>query len=142
VALRVRHLNLLRGRREVGESATEVDGRLVWGPTKTYARRTVHLLRFLCDQLAAYLAERPHGPDDLVLTAPQGGPLREQKFVAGTFKPAAARAGLPRRLRFHFPDELQQLADRLQDAYADAVTDPARTEATGTMLRERKEAGR
>jgi integrase-like protein len=31
VALRVRHLNLLRGRCEVGESATEVDGRLVWG---------------------------------------------------------------------------------------------------------------
>jgi integrase len=61
VALRVRHLNLLRGRCEVGESATEVDGRLVWGPTKTYARRAVHLPRFLCDQLAAYLAERPHG---------------------------------------------------------------------------------
>ena len=181
VALRVRHLNLLRGRCEVGESATEVDGRLVWGPTKTYARRTVHLPRFLCDQLAAYLAERPHGPDELVFTAPQGGPVREQKFVAGIFKPAAARAGLPYRLRFHdlrhtcaslpiaqgasvkavqaqlghasatvtldryghlFPDELQQLADRLQDAYADAITDPARTEPAATMLRERKEAGR
>jgi integrase len=180
VALRVRHLNLLRGRCEVGESATEVDGRLVWGPTKTYARRTVHLPRFLCDQLAAYLAERPHGPDDLVFTAPQGGPLREQKFVAGIFKPAAARAGLPHRLRFHdlrhtcaslliaqgasikavqaqlghasatvtldryghlFPDELQQLADRLQDAYAEASTDPARTEAAEAMLRQRKEAG-
>jgi integrase len=88
-------LNLLRGRCEVGESATEVDGRLVWGPTKTYARRTVPLPRFLCDQLAAYLAVRPHGPDDLVFTAPQGGPLREQKFVAGVFKPAAARVGLP-----------------------------------------------
>jgi Phage integrase family len=180
VALRIRHLNLLRGRCEVGESATEVDGRLVWGPTKTYARRTVHLPRFLCDQLAAYLAERPHGPDDLVFTAAQGGPLREQKFVAGIFKPAAAQAGLPHRLRFHdlrhtcaslliaqgasvkavqaqlghasatvtldryghlFPDELQRLADRLQDAYADAVTDPARTKAGETMLRERKGAG-
>jgi Phage integrase family len=83
VALRVRHLNLLRGRCEVGESATEVDGRLVWGPTKTYARRTVPLPRFLCEQLAVYLAARPHGLDDLVFTAPQGGPLREQKFVAG-----------------------------------------------------------
>jgi integrase len=181
VALRVRHLNLLRGRCEVGESATEVDGRLVWGPTKTYARRTVHLPRFLCEQLAAYLAERPHGPDDLVFTAPQVGPLREQKFVANIFKPAAARAGLPHRLRFHdlrhtcaslliaqgasvkavqaqlghasatvtldryghlFPDELQQLADRLQDAYAEAITDPARTKPAETMLRQRKEAGR
>jgi integrase len=180
VALRVRHLNLLRGRCEVGESATEVDGRLVWGPTKTYARRTVPLPRFLCEQLAAYLAGRPHGPDDLVFTAPQGGPLREQKFVAGIFKPAAARAGLPHQLRFHdlrhtcaslliaqgasvkavqaqlghasatvtldryghlFPDELQRLADRLQDAYVGAVADPARTEAAETMLRESKGAG-
>jgi hypothetical protein len=30
-----------------------------------------------------------------------------------------------------FPDELQQLADRLQDAYARAVTDPAPTEGSG-----------
>jgi integrase len=180
VALRVRHLNLLRGRCEVGESATEVDGRLVWGPTKTYARRTVPLPRFLSDQLAAYLAGRPHGPDDLVFTAPQGGPLREQKFVAGIFKPAAARAGFPHRLRFHdlrhtcaslliaqgasvkavqaqlghasatvtldrcghlFPDELQRLADRLQDAYADAVADPARTKGAETMLGASKGAG-
>ena len=180
VALRVRHLNLLRGRCEVGESATEVDGRLVWGPTKTYARRTVPLPRFLCDQLAAYLAGRPHGPDALVFTAPQGGPLREQKFVAGIFKPAVARVGLPHRLRFHdlrhtcaslliaqgasvkavqaqlghasatvtldryghlFPDELQRLADRLQDAYTDAITDPARTEPSEAAPLERKEAG-
>ena len=41
-----------------------------------------------------------------------------------------------------FPDELQRLADRLQDAYADAVTDPVRTEGPETMLRERKGAGR
>ena len=72
VALRVRHLNLLRRRCEVGESATEVDGRLVWEPTKTYARRTVPLPGFLCEQLAAYLAERPHGPDDLVFSGPAG----------------------------------------------------------------------
>jgi integrase-like protein len=176
----VRHLNLLRGRCEIGESATEVDGRLVWGSTKTYARRTVPLPRFLCDQFAAYLAERPHSPDDLVFTAPQGRPLREQKFVAGIFKPAAARAGLPHWLRFHdlrhtcaslliaqgasvkavqaqlghasatvtldryghlFPDELQQLADRLQEAYADAVADPGRTETAEAAPLERKEAG-
>lgn len=196
MALRVRHLNLLRGRCEVSESATEVDGRLAWGPTKTYAHRTAHLPRFLCEQLAAYLTERPHGPDDLAFTAPQGGPLREQKFVAGIFKPAAVRAGLfvtrhlqpgtdrevvSSDLRFHdlrhtcaslliaqgasvkavqaqlghasatvtldryghlFPDELQQLVDRLRDAYAQATTDPARTEGSPTMLRDSKEAGR
>jgi hypothetical protein len=41
-----------------------------------------------------------------------------------------------------FPDELQRLADRLQEAYGDAVTDPARTEPSETVPAERKEAGR
>jgi hypothetical protein len=41
-----------------------------------------------------------------------------------------------------FPDELQQLADRLQDAYTDAVTDPARTKPAESMFRQRKGAGR
>jgi integrase len=96
VALRVRHLNLLRGRCEVGESATEVDGRLVWGPPpKTYARRTVSLPRFLCEQLAAFLAERPHGPEDLVSTAPQGGPLREQKSSPGSSSRQPSRRDSP-----------------------------------------------
>jgi integrase len=167
VALRVRHLNLLRGTCEVVDSATDVDGRLVWGTTKTYTRRRVHLPRFLCDQLAAYLADRPHAPDDLVFTAPQGGPLREQKVIERFYKTAAAKVGLP-ELRFHdlrhtcaslliaqgasvkavqaqlghasatitldryghlFPDELSQLARHLDRAYADAITDPDRTEA-------------
>jgi hypothetical protein len=39
------------------------------------------------------------------------------------------------------PTELQRLADRLQDAYADAVADPARTEGAETMLGESKGAG-
>lgn len=38
-ALRVGRLDLLRGTREVVESATEVDNKLVWGVTKTYERR-------------------------------------------------------------------------------------------------------
>jgi hypothetical protein len=45
------------------------------------------------------------------------------------------------RYGYLFPDELQQLADRLQDDYADAVMDPTRTEPNKTMLRQRKEAG-
>jgi hypothetical protein len=66
-ALRVARLDLLRGRCEVAESATEVAG----------------------EQLAAYLVERPHAPGDLVVTMPQGGPLREPKFAERYFKPAA-----------------------------------------------------
>ena len=37
----------------------------------------------------AYLAGRPHGPKDLVFTTPLGGPLRESRWVPGSFKPAA-----------------------------------------------------
>jgi hypothetical protein len=37
-----------------------------------------------------------------------------------------------------FPDELQQLADRLQAAYADAITDPARTEGPRRCLEKAK----
>jgi integrase len=84
-ALRVGRLDLLRGACEVVESATEVANELVWGATKTYERRTV----------------RPHAPDDLVFTMPQGGPLREPKFAGRDLKPAARAAGLPAALRVH-----------------------------------------
>ena len=40
-----------------------------------------------------------------------------------------------------FPDELQRLADRLQEAYGDAITDPARTVPLETAPLESKEAG-
>jgi integrase len=101
VALRVGRLDLLRGTVRVAEAAPEVAGRLEWGGVKTHEARTVRLPRFLCDELGAYLADRPHGRDDLVFTAPLGGPLRESKFVPGYFKPAARAAGLPATLRFY-----------------------------------------
>jgi integrase len=101
VALKTKRLDLLRARCEVVESATEVGSALVWGPTKTNERRTVRLPRFLVELLAAHLAGRPHDPDDLVFTAPLGGPLRERKFLHGQLKPAARRAGLSATLRAH-----------------------------------------
>jgi integrase len=45
-ALRVGRLDLLGRRVEVVEAATEVNGRLAWGPTKTGERRTVPLPAF------------------------------------------------------------------------------------------------
>jgi integrase len=101
VALRVGRLDLLRGTVRVAEAAPEVAGRLEWGGVKTHEARTVRLPRFLCDELGAYLADRAHGPEDLVFTAPLGGPLRQSKFVPGYFKPAAHAAGLPATLRFY-----------------------------------------
>jgi hypothetical protein len=40
-----------------------------------------------------------------------------------------------------FPDELQRLAEQLQEAYTDAGTDSARTEDSETVLDESKEHG-
>jgi integrase len=160
VALKVGRLDLLRGTVRVAEAAPEVAGRLEWGGVKTHEARTVRLPRSLAAEVAAYLADRPHGPEDLVFTAPLGGPLRQSKFVPGYFKPAVRAAGLPATLRFYdlrhtaaslliregasvkavqrqlghatasitldtyghlFPDELDQLAERLEDLRARAL---------------------
>jgi hypothetical protein len=69
------------------------------GGVKTHEARTVRLPRSLAAEVGAYLADRPHGPDDLVFTAPLGGPLRESTFVPGYFKPAARAPGHPAVLR-------------------------------------------
>ena len=52
-ALRVKRIDFLRGRVEVAESVSDVAGRLVVGPTKTYANRHVPLPPLLRDELAA-----------------------------------------------------------------------------------------
>jgi integrase len=100
-ALRVGRLDLLARRVEVVEAATEVNGRLAWGPTKTGERRTVPLPRFLAEQLGAYLDGRPHGPDALVFGMPHGGALRASKWGERYFRPAVRAAGLPTTLRVH-----------------------------------------
>jgi integrase len=180
VALKVYRLDLLRGRCEVVESATEVGSQLEWGTTKTDERRTVRLPRFLCDLLAAHLADQPRDLDALVFTAPMGGPLRERKFLHGQLKPAAVRAGLPGTLRAHdlrhtaasllirqgasvkavqrtlghksavmtldryghlWPDELEDLAERLDQARAAAVAPSTRPIGGPAVVPIRKTAG-
>jgi integrase len=93
VALRVGRLDLLRGAVRVTEAAPEVAGRLEWGGVKTHEARTVRLPGSVAEELGAYLAGRPRGPEDLVFTAPLGGPLRQSRFVPGYFKPAVRAAG-------------------------------------------------
>jgi len=57
---------------------------------------------FLIDELARHISNhRPGtGPDDLVFTGAQGGPLR-RSFEARTFKPALEKACLDPALTFH-----------------------------------------
>lgn len=53
VALRVKHLDLLRGTVRITEAAPEVAGHLKWGGVKTHEARTIHLPPFLRDELRA-----------------------------------------------------------------------------------------
>jgi integrase len=98
--LRLRCLDLLKGRVEVAETLTDVDGTLVSsGTTKTNKVRTVPIPRFIAEQLAPLLAGK--APDDYVFTSPEGGPLRHSNFYRRHFRPAVERAGLPDGVRFH-----------------------------------------
>jgi integrase len=171
----------------LAEAAPEVAGHLEWGGVKTHEARTVRLPRSLAEELGVYLAGRPTGRDELVFTAPRGGPLRESKFVPDRFKPAIAAANqaiaqldhdgrpdpLPEELRLYdlrhtaaslmirqgasvkavqrqlghatasitldtyghlFPDELDALAGRLEDARTDALASLARTQRGPAVL--------
>ena len=100
-ALRIGRLDLERGVVEVAESLSDVAGHLYFGATKTYARRHVELPGFMRDELADFINGRARNPNELVFTAPHGGPLRHGNFYRQRFKPAVALAGLPDALRFH-----------------------------------------
>jgi integrase len=100
-AIRVRRVDPLHGTIHVAESLADVRGHVVFGPTKTYANRSVPVPRVLAQELGEHLATVGRDPDALVFTGPDGGPLRHQNFYRRFFKPAVARSGLPTSLRFH-----------------------------------------
>jgi integrase len=94
-ALRRRRCELSRSRLAVAESVSEVDGRLVFGDTKSPRLRMVTLPPSVCADLAAHLRDNvAPGPDAFVFTAPAGGPLRYGNFMRRVWRPAAERAGL------------------------------------------------
>ncbi|MBW3643300.1 MAG: tyrosine-type recombinase/integrase [Actinobacteria bacterium] len=87
---------------EVAETVSEVTGHgLVYGPPKTYDRRSVPSPRALAEELGAHLRNRPQAPAEFVFTSPGGGPLRHHNFYRRHFKPALTAAGLPEHVRFH-----------------------------------------
>lgn len=100
-ALRIRRLDLVRGSVEVAESLADIRGQMVFGSTKTYARRHVPLPKFLRDEMEEFVRGRRSDLDGLVFTNMGGGPLRHNWFSKARFKPAIAAAGLPSDLRFH-----------------------------------------
>ena len=99
-ALKITRVNLLRSTLDVIESASEVRGRLVAGPTKTGKSRTITLSRSLTEVLGRHIEQYPSS-DGLVFTASEGGAMRHRNFYRRRFKPAVARTGLVEDLRFH-----------------------------------------
>jgi integrase len=91
VALRAGRVDQKRRRVRVEEAATEVGGRLVFGPPKSYESRTVIVPRFVVDPLAPLLEDRD--TDALVFAAARGGPVRHGNFRNRVFSPAAERIG-------------------------------------------------
>ncbi len=100
-ALRVRRADLDKCNLDVVESLSEVNGKLIFGETKTYSRRQVGVPATLAIELRSHITERSLGPDDLVFAGARGGPMRHNLFYGRHFKPAVRRAGLPEGLRFH-----------------------------------------
>jgi integrase len=84
----------------VADALHEVNGRLYFGPPKTRAsQRTIPLPSVVAQALAVHLPANGN-PDDLVFTAPQGGPWRRRNWATRCWLPALERAGLE-GLRVH-----------------------------------------
>jgi integrase len=101
--LRVRNLDLKKGRVVVRESSSEVGGRVVMGRTKTKNVRAVELSSELVTELNTYLSlfgqRRPDGtldPDAFVFTGARGGQIRQNNWRTRVFQPAARKAGVTR----------------------------------------------
>ncbi|WUD74599.1 tyrosine-type recombinase/integrase [Streptomyces sp. NBC_00510] len=74
------------------QNYTDVKGVLALGPVKNHEKRSVPLPRSFADELGSLAA--PMGLDDLLFTAPGGGPLRYNNFRNRVFDPAVKEAGL------------------------------------------------
>jgi integrase len=112
----------------------------VGGPPKTDAGdRDIPIPAWLCDDLAAMLAERGAGQhkgvgrDDFLFVRPTGLPLNLDKFRQDVVRPALRAAGLPEALRTydirhsHASLLIEQGANLLAIAQRMGHTDPAVT---------------
>jgi len=98
--LRVRDVDMLRGRLHVRQALKEVTAReaarvpasqrlgdtLILGPTKTHEERSVAVPGSLRDELAAHLAARGQ-PEGFAFLSPQGLPMRHGLWYRRTYKP-------------------------------------------------------
>jgi integrase len=121
-ALRIADVDFLRRRLSVTRSVSDVNGALIWGPTKTYQHRSVPFPRFLAEPLARYC--RGRDLTELLFPSRSGTALRVKNFRRDDFDEAATRAGLG---GLH-PHELRHTAASL------AIASGANVKAVQTML--------
>lgn len=108
VALRVGRVDPAKRRVRVEEAATEVNSKLVFGTPKSHEARTVIVPRYVIERVEPLLTDRD--PEDLVFTAPRGGPLRVNNFRRRVFHPATKRIGVPDLLPHDLRDTAASLA--------------------------------
>jgi integrase len=99
--LRRYQCDLDTGRLIIAESLADVNGRAVFGRTKTYRVRKTRIPGFLVEEFRAHLETIESAPDALLFAAPRGGPLRIANFRRRVWWPALEAAGLPRSVRSH-----------------------------------------
>jgi integrase len=96
VALRRRHVDLLRRRLRVEDSLAEVSGHFVFGPTKSHATRAVPLSPRMVTAIETHLERVDADPDALLFMGPRArGPLRYRYFYAKQWRPALKRLRQP-----------------------------------------------
>lgn len=94
-ALRRHRCDLPNGRVIVAESASEVEGHLIFGDTKSHRQRVVTLPRSVVAALSDHLDEHVAADRNaLVFAAPAGGPLRYGNFLHRAWRPAVKQIGM------------------------------------------------
>jgi integrase len=106
-ALRVHSIDLDRGRLNITDAVTEVNGEIVFGTPKSHQSRWLPVPAFLLEEMQREIEGK--GPDDLVFASPQGAVLRVANFRRGYFDRAAKQFGVPGLV----PHELRHTAASL-----------------------------
>lgn len=100
-ALRRRRCDVLHSRIEIAEAASDVNGQLVYGPTKTYERRWVRLPGFLNEMIRQHLESAAMDPDAFLFVGARGAPLRYHSFRRAIWNPAIEAAGFSDQVTPH-----------------------------------------
>jgi len=99
--LTAEHVDFLRRVLHVEQQLIAVGGRTYLGPPKSESsRRSIPMPSAVVESLAQHMAAFPTGPEGLIFTKRDGGPINRGSF-SREWVPAVAAAGLPRGSRFH-----------------------------------------